>query len=153
MIFICQMTGVVGSVFTYKSIPTWYSTLIKPEFSPPNFVFGPVWITLYTLMGIAIYLIYADLKSSDKKYRKEIEASIQLFWVQLGLNGLWSVLFFGLRSPLLGLIDIVVLLIMITVVTYRFWHINQKASLLMIPYLAWVLLATILNFSIWRLNS
>src|SRR3990167_5082612 len=99
----CLGAGILGSFFTISSIPTWYATLNKPFFSPPNWIFGPVWTILYILMGISLYLA---LSGKGKGERKK---AIQIFSIQLGLNVLWSILFFGLKNPLLALVDIVVL--------------------------------------------
>lgn len=143
-IVICEGAGLIGSIFTFSAIPTWYQALNKPEFSPPNSVFGPVWTTLYLLMGISAYLIWAS--------GKKVKNALTLFWIHLFFNATWSVMFFGLRNPLLGLINIVILWILIVVVTYRFWKINKSAGLLLLPYLAWVSFATYLNYSIWFLN-
>lgn len=139
-IAICQAAGVIGSFFTVSSIPTWYQLLTKPGFSPPDFIFGPVWLSLYTLMGISLYLAWQKGKIP------------KVFWFQLALNAAWSILFFGLKSPLLGLIGIVALLVLIILTIKEFWKINKLAGVLLLPYLAWVSFATILNFFIWFLN-
>jgi tryptophan-rich sensory protein len=146
-ILICNMAGIIGSVFTFDAIPGWYATLAKPDFSPPNWVFGPVWTTLYTLMGIAAYLIYR------KGYgKKEIKMALTVFGGQLVLNALWSILFFGLQSPMMAFICIIILLAMILWCIRLFWSISKAAALLMVPYALWVSFATVLNYSIWMLN-
>lgn len=139
-IAICEGAGLIGSVFTFSAIPNWYITLNKPTFSPPNFLFGPVWTTLYFLMGISLYLIW------------EKKNSLKLFWIHLFFNASWSIAFFGLRNPLLGLINILILWILIIMVLYKFWKINKTAGLLLLPYLVWVSFATYLNYSIWIIN-
>ncbi len=144
---ICQAAGVAGSLFTASAIPVWYATLEKPWFSPPNWIFGPVWIVLYTFMGIALYLVV-----SKGLERKEVKIATAVFLVHLIVNASWSVLFFGLRSPLYGLIDIFLLLFMIVVTMISFWRISRGAAYLLIPYLLWVLFASALNFAIWQLN-
>jgi len=144
-ILICQLAGVIGSIFTLSSIPTWYAGLVKPSFSPPNWVFGPVWITLYTLMGVAAYTIYRS-KHSNR------QSALYVFGGQLGLNALWSIVFFGLHSILGGLGIIVLLWLVILVTTILFHGISKTAALLLIPYLAWVSFAAILNYYIWILN-
>ncbi len=144
---LCQGTGIIGSVFTISAIPDWYAGLTKPSFSPPNWLFGPVWLTLYTLMGIALYLIWQK-KGQDKK-RQLVS---RLFLVHLFFNALWSILFFGLKNPLLGLLDITVLWLMIVILTVKFWQTERAAGLLLVPYLLWVSFASLLNFFIWRLN-
>ncbi len=135
----------MGSIFTFSAIPNWYVTLNKPFFSPPNWVFGPVWTILYILMGISLYLVWIS-KSKIK------QNAINLFFVQLGLNVLWSILFFGLRNPALALIDIVALWVAIFLTIKSFSKINKLAGNLQIPYLAWVTFASILNLSIVLLN-
>jgi len=146
-IFICQMAGVVGSFFTAPAIKKWYVFLQKPTFAPPNWVFAPVWTTLYLLMGISLYLVWK--KGLDKK---EIKNSFNLFLIQLFFNSLWSVIFFGFRSILGGLIEIFVLLVLIVVIIKKFYKIEKLSSYLLIPYLLWGMFATFLNYQIVRLN-
>lgn len=146
-ILICQGAGFVGSLFTRPSIPTWYATLEKPSFTPPNWVFAPVWITLFALMGISLFIIWRS-GLAEKKIRK----ALGIFGAQLTFNILWSALFFGLRSPLAGLIDIAVLWIAIAFTCFYFFKISKAAGVLLVPYLAWVSFAAALNASIWRLN-
>jgi tryptophan-rich sensory protein len=146
-IIISQLAGLIGAVFTSPSIPTWYSTLIKPSFNPPNWVFGPVWTTLYTIIGISLYLVIKDgIDSKEKKI------ALIVFSVHLVLNSLWSILFFGMRNPFLAFIEILILWGMIVYTMLLFKRIDQKTVYLLTPYLLWVSFATILNFSIWRLN-
>ena len=138
-----QLTGIIGSFFTVSAIPTWYTTLVKPSFSPPNWLFGPVWVTLYFLMGISIYLIWQKVgKTKD----------FWLFWTHLFFNAIWTMVFFGLRNPGLALINIVILLCLIVVLIIRFWKIKKTSAYLLMPYLLWVSFATYLNWAIWRLN-
>jgi len=144
-ILICELAGAIGSVFTLQSIPTWYAALIKPGFSPPNWVFGPVWILLYALMGVAAYWIYI---SDDKRSKP----ALSIFGLQLVLNVLWSVVFFGLRSPLYGLMVIVLLWLSILATIVKFHEIDKRAGLILIPYILWVSFALILNLFVWRLN-
>lgn len=146
-IVICQLAGVIGSVFTTPAIPTWYATLKKPSFTPPNWVFSPVWITLFVLMGIAMFIVWSKGLSDEG-----VKIALSIFGVQLILNVLWSVMFFGLRSPLAGLIDIAVLWIAILVTILYFLKVSNMAGILLIPYILWVSFAAVLNFSIWRLN-
>lgn len=146
-IVICQMAGVIGSFFTTPSIATWYESLEKPSFAPPNWAFAPVWISLFTLMGISLYLIW--IKGWKNK---KVKISLLIFGVQLILNTLWSFLFFGLQSPFYGLIEIVVLWIVIAATILTFLKISKKASFLLLPYIVWVTIAAILNFYIWILN-
>lgn len=147
-ILIANVVGVLGTVFTSPAIPLWYEGLIKPSFSPPNWVFGPVWILLYTLMGIAAYLIW-KMKWSGSKRRKALGA----YAIQLVLNGLWTPLFFGLQEPAWALIAIVALHAMIVVTMILFAKIRKDAMWLMMPYLLWVSFAVILNGAIVFLNA
>ncbi len=145
-IAVCLGAGVVGSFFTISAIPTWYATLHKPIFSPPNWVFGPVWTLLYILMGIALYKIVTSRKS------QESSRAIRLFIIQLILNTLWSIIFFGLHNPVLAFVDIVALWITIVLTMQAFYKINKVAGNLLIPYILWVSFATILNVAIVILN-
>ncbi|TFV95751.1 tryptophan-rich sensory protein [Algoriphagus kandeliae] len=140
-----QIVGGTGAYFTITSIGSWYQTINKPSFNPPNWLFGPVWTTLYILMGIACYLIW----KSDHPQKKSL---LTLYFVQLALNGIWSPAFFGMESPPLGLIIILPLLVLIIFCVKKFRVISPWASGLMIPYLLWVSFASVLNFSIWWLN-
>jgi len=144
---LCLSAGIIGGLFTTSAITEWYQYINKPSFNPPNWIFGPVWTLLYFMMSIALYLVW---QKGLKK--KENWSAFIFFMVQLGLNTLWSILFFGLRSPLLGLIDIALLFITIVVVIYKFFRINKTASLMLAPYLLWVTFASVLNFFIWKLN-
>jgi tryptophan-rich sensory protein len=146
-VFVCLMAGFLGSMFTAESVSTWYTTLQKPAFTPPNWVFGPAWTLLYVLMGISLFLIWR--KGFENK---EIRIGMAIFGVQLFLNFLWSLLFFGLRSPLLGLLEIIPLWIAILATIIYFYRISKKASYLLVPYLAWVTFATLLNYYILILN-
>lgn len=147
-ILLCQAAEIIGSIFTFSSIPTWYRSLVKPIFSPPNYLFGPVWIILYTLMGISLYLIWQKgLK------RKEIKEAITLFLIQLVFNSLWSIIFFGLRNIQLALVEILILLLLIIAVTVKFYRIDKRAAYLLLPYLLWTIFASVLNYSLWTLNS
>lgn len=147
LILLCELVGIVGSVYTISAIPTWYLGLNKPFFSPPNYLFGPVWTTLYALMGISIFRIL-ELK---KKNKKVVEAA-NLFWIQLFLNGIWTPIFFGSRQLLLALIVIMFMWLYILKTIKAFAKIDKLSAYILYPYLAWVSFATILNFSIWFLN-
>ncbi|EKD84708.1 MAG: hypothetical protein ACD_38C00169G0009 [uncultured bacterium] len=148
-ISLCLGAGILGSFFTISSIPTWYAALNKPVFSPPNFVFGPVWTTLYIVMGVALYLVISDKRQVIRKTR---EKAIQIFGIQLALNALWSIVFFGMKNPALAFVNIIALWIAIFLTTKAFYKINKFAGYLLIPYLLWVSFATILNLSIVLLN-
>lgn len=143
-LIITQLAGIIGSLFT--SIGNWYDNLIKPSFNPPNWVFGPVWTLLYLLMGISLYLILASKTSKNRKM------GLYLFFTQLILNSLWSILFFGLKNPLFSFIELIILWFAILFTIIYFYKVNKKASYLLIPYLLWVTFAAILNLSIVILN-
>lgn len=147
-IFVCQLAGFIGSFFTVSSIPTWYSTLNKPFFNPPNWIFGPVWIILYLLMGISLYLIWNNKSGKTKQFK----IAITFFISQLVLNSLWSIIFFGLKLPLIAFIEIIVLWIFILLTIIYSYKISKIASYLLIPYILWVSFASILNLSIYLLN-
>ncbi len=147
-ILICQLAGVIGSLFTYRAIPIWYASLVKPAFNPPNWIFGPVWLTLYTLMGISAFIVL-----SHGWERKEVKTALYIFGGQLVLNSLWSIIFFGLRSPLYAFVEILLLLVLIVLTIYYFYKISKLSGLLLLPYLLWVSFAALLNLSIAILNS
>ncbi|MBU1179964.1 tryptophan-rich sensory protein [Patescibacteria group bacterium] len=145
-----QLAGLAGSIFTGPAIATWYSFLEKPSFSPPNWLFGPVWITLYLLMGISVYLIW---QRTDKgRQAKSAKESVRIFWIHLVFNALWSLMFFGLKSPAFGLVVIIILWLLIVVLMTKFWKINKYAAYLLAPYFVWVSFASVLNFFLWYLN-
>ena len=146
-ILICEGAGIIGSFFTTPTISTWYQTLNRPFFAPPNFLFAPVWIILYFLMGVSLYLVWE--KGLDKK---KVKHALLFFGLQLILNVSWSALFFGLRSPLDGLIAIVVLWCLILLTIIYFLKVSKTAGYLLFPYLAWVTFATLLNLAIYLLN-
>ncbi len=146
-ILICHLAGFIGSLFTRPAIETWYASLNKPLFSPPNWLFAPAWLALYTLMGIASYLIWKN-GFKDQKVR----CATIIFYLHLFLNAIWSIAFFGAKSPLLALIIIFILWLLILLLIKKFWPINKTASYLLIPYVLWVSFAGILNLSIWLLN-
>ena len=147
-IVICQSAGAVGSFFTSSSVSTWYPALIKPSFTPPGSVIGAVWIVLFTLMGVSLFLVWRDSKNdADRKI------ALSIFAAQLVVNVLWSWAFFGLQSPLAGIVVIVVLWLLILQCIVRFWPISRNAALLLVPYILWVSFAAFLNYTLWRLNS
>jgi benzodiazapine receptor len=146
-IVICQAAGVIGSFFTTPSIPAWYAGIEKPSFTPPNSVFGPVWITLFLLMGIALFLVWRE-GLGDRRIR----TAFIVFMVQLALNISWSIAFFGLRSPLAGLVVIVILWAAILATIFSFFGISKTAGALLIPYILWVSYAAVLNGAIYVLN-
>lgn len=143
----CQLAGVAGAVFTRAAIPSWYTYLKKPSFTPPNWLFGPAWITLYLLMAVAAYMVW------QKGWQGPgVRRALAIFLVQLLLNVLWSPAFFGWRSPLAGMIIIVLLWLAILFTIIAFSKISQPAALLLLPYIIWVSYAAALNISIYFLN-
>jgi len=149
------MAGLIGSIFTSQSVSTWFQTTEKPSFSPPNWLFGPVWTSLYVLMGVSLFLIWRVTSSTtfpkDRRIREM--AAFIAFGTQLILNVLWSFLFFGLRSPQLAFVEIMILLISIVVTIVIFSKISKLSAILMLPYAGWVAFASFLNLQIWLLNS
>jgi translocator protein len=141
------LAGLIGSVFTMDSITTWYAHLNKPWITPPDWAFGPVWTVLYILMGIALFLV---LKNGIEK--PPVWQGTIIFAVQLMANVLWSFLFFGMHSPVLGLIDIVLLIGLIIMTIVAFYRVSKPAAWLLVPYLAWVCVATYLNAMVLVLN-
>lgn len=141
-IVICLSAGFIGSVFTTPAIPVWYASLNKPFFNPPSWVFAPVWTTLYILMGVSLSYFWTKKGLAARKW----------FFIQLGLNTFWSIAFFGIKNPFLGLIVIVALIISIVKTIQLAQKVNTSAAKLLYPYLAWVSFASFLNFSIVVLN-
>ncbi|MCG2610031.1 tryptophan-rich sensory protein [Flavobacterium sp. SM15] len=144
----CLCVGYFSSLFTKESIEVWYPTLTKPSFNPPNWLFAPVWSVLYVLMGIAAGLIWDKMDLDRINTRK----GLQFFVIQLALNFLWSYLFFGLHNPLLALIELALLWLMIFETYIVFKRVSKLAAGLLLPYLAWVTFAGILNAAIFWLN-
>jgi translocator protein len=147
-VVISFVPGAIGSLFTAPAIPTWYAGLIKPAFNPPAWVFGPAWTLLYLLMGIALFLVVKDGLTE-----RRVKAAVGVFAVQLCLNGLWSYVFFGMKSPGWALVEISALWVSIVISLVLFFRISRAAGLLLVPYLGWVTFAALLNGAIWRLNG
>lgn len=145
-ILVCELAGIVPSLLTADAVATWYPTLAKPAFTPPSWLFGPVWTTLYLLMGVALYLVW---RSDDGRTR---QVALALFGAQLVLNAAWTMVFFGAQAIFGGLAVIVVLLATILATIGAFAQIDRRAAALLVPYLLWVGFATALNLQIWRLN-
>lgn len=146
-IILPQLAGIIGSFFTMKNIPGWYAGLNKPSFNPPNWLFGPVWTTLYLMMGVSFFIIWAYYTRSSF-----YKLAITVFLIQLFLNLLWSFLFFGLKNPLAGLVEIFFLWTAILLTIILFFKISKTASILLIPYLLWVTFASVLNYFLYKLN-
>lgn len=142
-ILLCEGVGVVSGIFTARAIPDWYRSLRKPSFNPPNWVFGPVWTALYLMMAIAAWIVSAG---SNPTF------ALVLFIVQLGLNFLWSMLFFGAKRPGLAFTEVVLLWAMIVATTVAFFSVDVRAGWLMVPYVLWCTFAAVLNGAIVRLN-
>ena len=148
LVVLCVTLGYLSGMVTRESITSWYPTLEKPFFNPPNWIFAPVWTLLYIMMGIAAGLIW-----TSGAEQKKVNRALGFFAIQFGLNTLWSYLFFGLQNPLLALVEVLLLWLMIFETYNQFKRIKKTAGFLLIPYLAWVSFATILNASIWWLNK
>ncbi len=170
-IVICQLAGILGSFFTVPAIPTWYAGIAKSPLNPPSWVFGPVWTTLFLLMGISLFLVWKEnWKIHDslvtKKWGKAWNPYSQRLWtgswqkgnviaifaVQLFLNALWSIVFFGLRDPMLAFFELIALWFAILYTIINFYRISKPAAYLLIPYILWVSFAGFLNYSVWMLN-
>ncbi len=147
-VLVSYAAGAIGSIYTFQSIPTWYAGLVKPPLNPPNWIFGPVWGTLYTLMGIAIFLVI------KKGFAAEgVKLAVTFFSLQLIFNALWSFVFFGARTPLTAIPVIIVLWVLILACIIVFWKISKPASIMMMPYLLWVGFASYLNTGVYFLNK
>lgn len=144
---VCLVIGAIGAFATQASINDWYTTINKPFFNPPNWIFAPVWTILYTMMGIAAALVWHQGLAKEG-----VKSALIVFVVQFILNALWSTVFFGMRQPLYALFVIIALWIMLLLCIQKFMKINKTAGSLLVPYLLWISFATILNFSIYWLN-
>ena len=147
-VIICLVPGFVGAMINARAIPMWYAFINKPSFTPPNWVFAPVWTALYIMMGVALFLVWRKGVGLPG-----VKAAIVFFSVQLVLNGLWTPVFFGMRSPLFGLVVIALLAAALLFTIIRFYPISRAAALLLLPYLAWVGYATAINVGVLMLNS
>ncbi len=146
-VVVCEGAGLVGGIFTTGAIPTWYAALHKPSFTPPNWLFAPAWTTLYLLMAISAFVVWR--RGLDNR---RILTGLAYFLAQLVLNVLWSVVFFGLKSPFAGIVVIAALWVAILLTIFKFYRISKVAGLLLLPYILWVSFAASLNVSIWMLN-
>ena len=143
-VVVCFVAAGIGSLYTTPAIPGWYASLQKPAWNPPNWVFGPVWTLLYLMMAVAAWLVWRE--------RGFAGGALALFAVQLALNALWSIVFFGWKRPGLALVEIFFLWAAIFATMLSFWRVSHAAGWLMWPYLLWVTFAGFLNLAIWRLN-
>lgn len=146
-VIISQLAGIIGSIFTVSAIPGWYATLAKPALNPPSWIFGPVWTTLYTLMGIAAFVVWKKGWG-----RPDVRKALYVFGLQLVLNTLWSIVFFGLQSPAWAFANIVLMWLAIVWTMILFYKISKTTLWLLAPYLLWVTFAAYLNYALWTLN-
>ncbi len=151
-IVVSEAAGIIGSVFTMPSIAGWYAGIVKPALNPPAWVFGPVWTTLYALMGIAAWLVWKQWDQGNPSTKLKVKIALAIFGLQLFLNAIWSIIFFGLQNPGWALIDIAALWLAIVWTMVVFYKISKPACYLLVPYLLWVSFASYLNYSIWMLN-
>ncbi|MGF1665700.1 MAG: TspO/MBR family protein [Acidimicrobiia bacterium] len=145
-ITVCQLAGLLGLAFTDRAADSWYDRLEKPAFNPPDWVFGPAWTLLYALIGVALWLILRHRPSPERT------TALALFALQLALNAAWTPIFFGAQDPTAALVEIVVLVFVLAVTVVSVWRVDRRAAWLMLPYLAWVTFATVLNGSVVALN-
>ena len=146
-ILVCEAAGGAAAIVTTGAVKTWYPTLRKPSFNPPSWIFAPVWTALYLMMGVSLFL------TRRKRPRDAWEiAALRLFALQLLLNALWSVIFFGLKSPRAAFIEIAALWVALLLTIRAMYHVSRAGALLLLPYLLWVGFAAMLNLAIWRLN-
>ncbi|MBX3175798.1 MAG: tryptophan-rich sensory protein [Candidatus Hydrogenedentes bacterium] len=143
---LCFGAAGIGSAFTASSVGTWYREIAKPDWTPPSWVFGPVWTVLYALMGVAAFLVWRTGRWSETR------GALLTFLAQLALNTAWSIIFFGARNPGFAFLEILLLWIAIVATMVLFWRRSKIASLLLAPYLAWSSFAAFLNFTIWQMN-
>ncbi|MBT9187392.1 MULTISPECIES: TspO/MBR family protein [Zobellia] len=144
---ICLAIGFLSSFATQSSVNDWFTTLNKPSFNPPNWVFAPVWTVLYIMMGVAAGIVWAK-----GLYHLWVQTALYHFGFQLLLNAAWSIVFFGLKEPLLALLVIITLLIVLAITIKWFKVVSKPAAWLLVPYLLWVCFATVLNYKLWELN-
>ncbi len=145
-VLLCLFLGFVGSIWTRETVSSWYPALIKPSWTPPNWVFGPVWTLLYLMIAVSGWLIYQAENSRNRSI------ALGFYSIQLFLNFIWPLLFFSLQNPLYGLIDILLLCLFISLTIIKAWSVRPIAAVLLIPYLFWVAYAASLNAGIWLLN-
>jgi len=144
------LIGVFGSLFSIGEIDPWYNELVQPFFQPPGWIFGPVWITLYTLIGVVLFLLWQRTQKLRK--RKEARTLLFLFIIHLVFNAIWTPIFFGLHQIGFALIILIIIVGSLAYLMYRFWSFDRKLTYLLLPYLVWVSFATILNCSLLILN-
>ncbi len=145
-VVVCYGAALLGNLATMPQIPTWYAGIAKPPWTPPDWLFGPVWSLLYAMMAVAAWLIW---RQSDWKTAK---SPLLWFAAQLILNSLWSILFFGMQKPAWSMVEVFFLWLAILMTVRAFWPVSRVAAGLLIPYLLWVSFASVLNVAIWQLN-
>lgn len=141
------LVGGLSGFFTVTGVESWYQTIDRPSWNPPNWIFGPVWTALYILMGVALFLVWKDKSAGGVK-----KFALLLFVVQMLLNFFWSIIFFSLQQPGWAFAEIVLLWLFILITIFAFARLNNMAAWLLVPYVSWVSFAAILNFTIWQLN-
>jgi benzodiazapine receptor len=141
------LAGFIGSAFTFSEIPTWYASLNKPWFNPPNWLFAPAWTTLYILIGVSLFLVVRNGLEKEP-----VKSALMFFIAQIALNALWSIMFFGLKELLLAFIELVFLWIFILANIITAYRVDKKAGYILIPYICWVTFAGTLNLFVWLLN-
>jgi len=149
IILATYIISIPASVITIPSVTTWYVDIVKPSFNPPNFIFGPVWTTLYALMSVAVWNVWNDLKSTKLNYAKKV---ITIYFIHLLVTASWSYIFFGIHRIALAAFVIVCILAFIISLMRIYWKVNKVSFYLMIPYLLWSSYALLLNITIWKLN-
>ncbi len=147
-ILICQSVGIISGLLTTTQNNVWYTTIIKPSWNPPGYLFGPVWTVLYLMMGISLWIIW----KSNAPEGQKMEACL-IFAIQLFLNFWWTILFFKFHSPIAAFVEIILMIALIFFTIFRFSEISKTAAWLMVPYISWVCFAAILNYNLWKLNS
>ena len=146
-IIIPFIAAAIGSFFTSSAVMTWYTTLQRPSFSPPNWIFAPVWTILYLLMGISLYLVWREGWDN-----KDVKKGMIVFFIHLVLNAAWSIIFFGLQLPFYAFVEIIFLWFSIYLTMLLFSNVSRKAAYLLVPYILWVSFALVLNYFIFILN-
>ncbi|HWR33173.1 MAG TPA: TspO/MBR family protein [Chitinophagaceae bacterium] len=141
------LAGATAGFFTTTGVGSWYQTINKPSWNPPSWVFAPVWTTLYVMMGVALFLVWKSNTIGGFK-----KTAITLFAIQLALNFLWSFIFFKQEQPGWALVEIIVMWVAILLTILAFAKVNKTAAWLLVPYISWVSFASILNYTIWKLN-
>jgi len=139
--------GAIGSLFTATDPGSWYALINKPVFNPPNWIFAPIWTSLFILMGIALFLVWRQ-----GWRRAEVRKGLKMFFIQLGFNIIWSYFFFGLQEPRLAFLEIIALWLAIIATIITFYRVDKRSAWLLLPYLVWVSFAAFLNYTIWQIN-